>query len=222
LAYYRLQEYPEALAAFGAVLDSYGNTPDVAADAAFNRGMAFKRMRRDADAIKAYNDVISRWPESDLANMSRIRIGYIHEDAKEYDLAIAAYRALASSDQGKLGAEALYLVGDCYLAQKKTGEALLAYREVETRFKGQDAWVVTALAKVGEVEESQGQDGKALQAYEKIISLGGDPSWIKSAQNRIEAIRARMPQPAPKAKPQVKPKPKSKPKSAPEKKGAKK
>lgn len=213
LAYYRLQEYPEALAAFNRVLDSYANTKDVAADARFNIGMTFKRMHRDEDAIQAYEKVISDYPGTELANMSRIRIGYIHEDRGDYAKAAAAYRELAAVDPGKLGAEAQYLVGDCLLAQKKSGEALLAYREVVERFQNQEAWVVTAMAKIGEVEEGLGHDLKAMQAYQAIVDKGGDPSWVESAKKRIGLIRARHPEMAQPATGTAKPKPK--PKSIP-------
>jgi TolA-binding protein len=193
MAYYRLQEYPQALESFGQVLESYGNTPEVAADAMFNRGMTYKRMHEDAQAIKSYEALVGAYPDGPLASMARIRIGYIYEDSRDFEHAIAAYRDLAAHDTGKLGAEAQYLVGDCYFSQKKEGEALLAYKEVAEHFSGQDAWVVTALAKVGELEEGLGHDDKALEAYEKIRAMGGDPTWVASAKKRIELLKARMP-----------------------------
>ncbi len=194
MAYYRMQEYAQALEAFHHTLDAYGNTPEVAADAQFNLGMTYKRLQKNDDAIKAYDELVARWPESSMAPMARIRVGYIHEDNRDYDKAIAAYQKLAASDPGKLGAEAQYLVGDCYLAQKKSGEALLAYQAVSERFVNEGAWVVTALAKVGELEESLGHDAKALAAYQRIIELGGDPTWVASARKRIELIKAKAAQ----------------------------
>ena len=165
---------------------------DVAADALFNKGMTFKRMHQDPEAVAAYQQVIQSYPQSPLANMARIRIGYTYEDAGDYAKAIAAYSDLSASDTGKLGAEAQYLVGDCNAEQKKTGEALLAYRQVVDRFKDQPAWVVTALAKIGELEEAQGHDAKALEAYQQIVTQGGDPSWVDSANKRMALIKARM------------------------------
>ena len=108
-----------------------------------------------------------------------------------------AYRELAAADSGKLGAEAQYLVGDCLMSQKRSGEALLAYQDVVDRFASQDSWVVTALAKIGEVEESMGHDPKALAAYQRIVTMGGDPSWVASAQKRMDSIRARLGENAP-------------------------
>jgi TolA-binding protein len=123
LAWYRLQEYRQAEATFRAVIDAYANTVDVAADARFNLGMTYKRMGRDADAIAAYESVAKEHPGSELASMARIRVGYIYEDAGDLNRAVEAYRSLAAVDKGKLGAEAQYLVGDCLVAQKQSGEA---------------------------------------------------------------------------------------------------
>lgn len=192
LAYYRLQEYAQAIGAFGRTLDAYGNTPDVAADAQFNLGLTFKRMGQDEDAVAAYQRVSQAWPASPLASMARIRIGYIHEDRGEFDKAIEAYRALAASDRGKLGAEAQFLVGDCFMSMKKSGEALLAYQQVVTAFPDEGSWVVTALAKVGELHELAGRYPKALESYEAIVKKGGDPTWVASAKRRAQLVRERM------------------------------
>ena len=219
LAWYRLQEYGQAEAAFRQVLDAYGNTRDVAADARFNLGMTYKRMNRDADAVTAYQAVVQDYPDSELASMARIRIGYIYEDAGDSVRAAEAYRALAAADKGKLGAEAQYLLGDCLLAQKRNGEALLAYDAVGQAFPAEGGWVVTALAKSGELLESMGRDKDALERYERIVKLGGDPTWTASAQRRMDLVRARLgaaaPEKAPKKAATPKPaKPRSK-KAAP-------
>lgn len=197
LAWYRLQEYGQAESTFRQVVDAYGDTPDVAADARFNLGLTYKRMGRDEDAIRAYREVVEKHPGSELASMAAIRIGYIYEDAQDYAQAIGAYRAVAAMDKGKIGAEAQYLVGDCLLAQKKFGEALLAYRSVQEFFPEQKGWIVTALAKRGELLESLGKDREALEEYAKIVDIGGDPAWVHSAKKRMELIQSRLSPPQP-------------------------
>jgi tol-pal system protein YbgF len=192
LAWYRMQEYPQAEAAFKQVIEAYANTRDVAADARFNLGLTYKRLSRDNDAIQAYEAVWRDYPGSELANMARMRAGYIYEDAGDYARAVEAYRALAASDTGKLGAEAQYLVGDCLLAQKQNGEALLAYDAVAANFPGEGGWVVTAQAKSGELLESLGRYREALDRYQKIVDQGGDPTWVASAKKRAEQLRQRL------------------------------
>jgi tol-pal system protein YbgF len=197
LAWYRMQEYPQAESTFKQVLDSYANTLDVAADARFNLGLTYKRMGRDSDAVQAYEAVWKDYPATELANMARMRIGYIYEDASDYPRAVESYRALAAADTGKLGAEAQYLVGDCLLAQKQSGEALLAYDAVAANFPAESGWVVTAQAKSGEVLEALGRDKEALERYQKIVAQGGDPTWVASAKKRIELLRQRLGSAAP-------------------------
>jgi TolA-binding protein len=215
LAWYRMQEYPQAEAAFKQVIESYGNTRDVAADARFNLGLTYKRMGRDPEALLAYQAVWTDYPDTELANMARMRVGYIHEDAGDYVRAVEAYRALAAADSGKLGAEAQYLVGDCLLSQKKSGEALLAYDAVAANFPNESGWVVTAQAKSGELLESLGRDKDALERYEKIVSQGGDPTWVASAKKRAELLRQRMGASAPAAGKASEPKPAAKPAAKP-------
>ncbi|HXC62969.1 MAG TPA: tetratricopeptide repeat protein, partial [bacterium] len=188
----------------------------VAADARFNLGLTYKRMNRDSDAVAAYQQVAHDYPDSELASMARIRIGYIYEDAGDYTKASQAYRDLAASDKGKLGAEAQYLVGDTLLEQKQSGEALLAYDAVGQNFPAETAWVVTAMAKSGELLESMGRDKDALERYERIVKLGGDPTWVAAAQKRMDILRAHLGVPAAKAsgKPKTKAKAAAQPKSS--------
>jgi TolA-binding protein len=225
LAWYRQQEYAQSENTFRKVLDDYGNTLDVAADARFNLGLTYKRMGRDADAVAAYQAVVHDYPDSALADMARIRIGYIYEDAGDYPKALEAYRDLAGRNQGPLGAEAQYLVGDCLIDLKQSGEALLAYDAVDQNFAGQGAWAVTALAKGAEILESQGRYKEALARYEKIAATAGDPSWVASARQRIVLMRQRLGLPAqalePKAKAKAKVKGKGKAKALGNKKGSK-
>jgi TolA-binding protein len=200
LAWYRQQEYAQSENAFRQVLDDYGNTPDVAADARFNLGLTYKRMGRDPDAVAAYQAVVRDYPDSPLADMARIRIGYIYEDAGDFPKALDAYRDLASRNRGKLGAEAQYLVGDCLIDLKQSGEALMAYDAVTTNFPGQGAWAVTALAKGAEILEAQGRYKEAMARYEKIVQSAPDPSWAASARQRIALMRQRLGLPAETAK----------------------
>ncbi|HTB21963.1 MAG TPA: tetratricopeptide repeat protein [bacterium] len=192
LAWYRQQEYAQSENAFRQVLDDYGNTLDVAADARFNLGLTYKRMGRDADAVTAYQAVVHDYPDSPLADMARIRIGYIYEDAGDFPHALAAYRDLASRNRGKLGAEAQYLVGDCLIDLKQSGEALMAYDAVTANFPDQGAWAVTALAKGAEILEAQGRYKEAMARYEKIVQSAPDPSWAASARQRIALMRQRL------------------------------
>ena len=203
LAWYRQQEYAQAEATFRQVLDVYGNTLDVAADARFNLGLTYKRMGRDEDAAAAYQAVARDYPSSELADMARIRIGYIYEDAHDYARALAAYRELASLNKGKLGAEAQYLVGDCLLATKQSGEALLAYDAVVQNFPAEGGWVVTAQARSAEVLESLGRDKEALQRYESIARTATDPTWSASARQRSALLRQRLGLPDPAAAPKA-------------------
>ncbi|MGH7442520.1 MAG: tetratricopeptide repeat protein, partial [bacterium] len=192
LAWYRQQEYPQAEDAFRRVLDAYGNTRDVAADARFNLALTYKRMGRDPDAVAAYQAVAHDYPDSALADMARIRIGYIYEDSGQYAKALVAYRDLASRNKGKLGAEAQYLVGDVLLDLKQNGEALLAYDAVAKNFAGQGAWAVTALARGAEILESEGRTREALKRYETIAKTSTDPAWAAAAHQRAILLRKRL------------------------------
>jgi TolA-binding protein len=197
LAYYRLQEYPQALEVFKQVVDTYGNTPSVAADAQFNIGMTFRRMNRTEEAVEAYLLTVEKYPASPLAARAQIRVGYIYEDEGKYDQAISAYQKVVAADKGRLGAEAQFLIGDCYMAQKKTGQAYQAYQEVVKNFLKEGNWSVTALAKMGELMEAQGKNKEAIAHYQQIVKMGQDPGWISSAKRRIEMVEQRIRQQTP-------------------------
>jgi TolA-binding protein len=198
IGYYRLQEYPQALQAFQQVMDGYGNTPAVAADAQFNLGMTYKRLGKDEEALKAYRATLEGYPGTRLASMAGIRIGYLLEDAKDYPAAFQAYQDLAARDQGTLGAEAQFLAGDCQLSMKHEEEAVKAYALVAKRFPSETSWVATALAKMGELHEQMGKPSLAIADYHRIMKLTGNPAWAASAKERIRLIRERFPKAAPK------------------------
>jgi hypothetical protein len=75
---------------------------------------------------------------------------------------------------------------------KHEKEALAAYARVAADFPTEPSWVVTALAKMGEVHEQMGKPALAIEDYKKIVRLKGDPAWAASARQRIKLCEERI------------------------------
>jgi hypothetical protein len=87
-------------------------------------------------------DVVKRWPKSKLTRYCHYWNGRFSQNKKEYDKAIASYKAVvAEGPDFPLADHAAYGIAECLLAQKKPEEArkqLLTLRE-KVKSKGQCA-----------------------------------------------------------------------------------
>ena len=137
---------------------------------------------------------------------------------KNWKTAAALAQQAAKSDDEAVKAEALLLVGESELKQRRYEPAARAFEAV-TAVKEADAGVrYRALAGLGLAREEQKEWKAALRAYEAVVSKSPDDTLRDWARERAKAMKARLGQQEPKPAPKSDTKPAPKPsKPAPKK-----
>jgi len=100
-------------------------------------------------AIKGFEEVIKRFPDSPQAAQAQFFIGGSYSYLRKYNEAIVAYDALISDSRFKgseYRAEALYRQGDCYEQLNQRAKAIERYKLVRKDFPGTTAEVLATQA----------------------------------------------------------------------------
>jgi tol-pal system protein YbgF len=133
-ACFSLKEYARAAAAYRSAVRLFGKEPGL--DYAIMQ-LARVNVKGGAPdkAITEYENLLARFPSSDLCDDARFGIGWVYFQRKDYPKAIAEFRKLvAAYPKSELAARATYTIGDAYYNQKDYASAVAAYREVLTRW----------------------------------------------------------------------------------------
>jgi TolA-binding protein len=114
-----------------AVADKYpGDQAGIVAR--YHLGGALAAMGRNDEAIKAFNDVVSRAPKDSIyARMSRMGLADTQARAGQLDAAIGAWKQLADEKSEDLPADAILLeLARAYAAKGNTDEARKVYSQL--------------------------------------------------------------------------------------------
>ncbi|MDI6780730.1 MAG: tetratricopeptide repeat protein [bacterium] len=123
-------------------------------------------------AIAAYEKIISKYPDSDIADDARYRIGECYFNQKEYDKAIPQFQRLIDNyPRSYLKSEALLGIAQCYLMTKKWKNS---QQILDDLIKSHPAYqrqksVIYALGLIG---YNEGQYEKALELFNLIDTPG--------------------------------------------------
>jgi len=74
--YYKRQDYPNALAAFDAVLEHYSDNPKTAG-AHYWKGKTLLAMSKRDAAAKEFREILSKYPDSDVAPQAKIELRHL-------------------------------------------------------------------------------------------------------------------------------------------------
>jgi TolA-binding protein len=176
-----------------------------------------ERLGRPKEQEAAWRKLRKEFPEHALGRRAALELARAAFKRKEWKEAATFGRVAAPTDEEAVRSEALLLVGEAELKQKRFPDAVKAFEGVAA-VDGVDAAVrYRALAGLGLAHEEQQNLKPALSAYEAVAGKSPDPALREWAQERVKAVKARLakaPPPAaktppPAAKPADKPKGKS-------------
>jgi TolA-binding protein len=189
--YYQLHEYDQAINTFNKFVEDHPQHK-LAADARFNKAMAFKRLEMNDEAKRAYDEVIEHYPQTELAFRAYMHIGYMLQDTKQWAPAIEAFKQVALNAPTDMAAEAQYWIADIYESQQELKMAAREYLKVADKYPTSSRWAVTALARVAELHEKDGEFEAAIGIYQRIARNSKDKQAKKSAKDRIKLIKEKL------------------------------
>lgn len=125
-----------ALPKLQAAADAYPSTPAGIA-ARFQQAAALLSLKRPADAVKAYQQVIDKAGDEIYGQMAKLGIAEAETQQAHYDQAIAAFKELSLRTDGDLPVDGILMqLGRTYLAAGKKTEAAQTFRRVVNEFPG--------------------------------------------------------------------------------------
>jgi tetratricopeptide (TPR) repeat protein len=132
------KDYEKARGVFEEIIKIYPNDQELSAEAIFKIGETYELNGDWAKASQTYTSIITQYPETETALGVPIYIaGYYKElndyqkTMEAYEIAIRYYRQTASDYKGKkVGFTAIRLLSNCFLEQKRWGEAVETLADV--------------------------------------------------------------------------------------------
>ncbi|MCE9615625.1 MAG: tetratricopeptide repeat protein [Lentisphaerae bacterium] len=176
------------------------------AEARFEQGMALTALAKFAEAILAFQEVINRFPQSDLIPETWLRVGDCRfmlgsDDPARYEAAMSAYRAASSHPNAKVDLilQAEYKIGRCMQKLERPDEAIEQYyKHVMLRFledhekgvpQGEAArmWFGRASRDAAGILEERGEWRKVVGVLDRAVAAGVPDEAI--LRQRIQDIR---------------------------------
>lgn len=156
----------------------FGKEPELRTQidlAMYARACALYNLSRWADAIKAFEEYSTQFPESKFADEAIFRIGSAQQQLEEYDAAVAAYQKLRTSYPRSIYAEdALYQSGICRLIQERSEQAAAVFDDFMRLYPESYLWGQAGAFRARALFD----DGKATEAVDMLETIEKRPrTW---------------------------------------------
>jgi len=177
------------------------------ARARFTQADARAKLAGFSEAILIFDEIINKYPDSDLVELAWGRKGDCQftlgaEDPKRYEESIESYRVVANSSSASLDLvmQALYMVGRCWEKMGQTDKAFEQYyfkvivRYLEDREKGvwhneaAKVWFTRAAINAADIMEAKKDWRTVVNILERVVNAGVPAS--DEACERITKIRS--------------------------------
>ena len=186
--------YELAAEEWGRFLERYGNDP-LAAKAQHYRGVCLVRLKQYAEAINAFDAVLSQYPKFEMLQETYLNLGWSQYclaqagDQNRYGQAIETFGKLAESyPKGKYVDQALFYRAESLYALGKQREAAIAYGKFVTGYPDSKLRP-DALYALGVALEEMGQWKQAEKSYGMFAEDYANHGLFDEVQMRLaEAI----------------------------------
>lgn len=180
------------------------------ADAFYNASQIAARLGRAKDQEAAWKRLGTDFPDHPLTRRVALERANAAFKEKNWKSASTLAQQAAKSEDDAVKAEALLLVGESELKQKRYAPAAKAFEAVRSIGDAEAGVRYRALAGLGLAREEQQEWKAALAAYEAVAKSSPDTTLRDWARERATAMKARLAKPAAPAGPKPTPKKESK------------
>ena len=182
-----------------------------AAPALYQIGELNQRLGRPAEAEAAWLELRRDFPRHALAAPAGLQAARLLQRRKQYDRAAEVARSVAET-RGEGRIDALLVLGESALQLRRNDEAAQAYALVLAEAPAGSPARWSGVAGAGLADEARRDLDGARRAYREIVTGSPDPTLVRWAKERLQALDAPSPPPP---KDPGKPKPGVTPKKKP-------
>ena len=161
-------------------------------EALYDAGVIAAKLGRQRDAEVAWARLRKEFPESALATRAALELAQAAFTRSAWKDASALAQAASKSTEPAVRAEALVLLGESELRQKRYPTAYQAFQQA-VEAPGQEAALrYRSLAGIGLLMEEQRQWSQAARYYEEVATKSPDTTLRNWAKERRAAVAARL------------------------------
>jgi tetratricopeptide (TPR) repeat protein len=141
------------------------------------------------EMVKAFTDVVEKYPSSDAAQGARYELGGLYFYVGDYDRTIQAYRAFIDNASKKdiRTIYALFGIGYAYEAKKEYDKALETFTRVVESNPG-NVFEGLSYRNIARVYEEMNDRGKAMDYYKKALEKTKDPTASSLLKRKIAQL----------------------------------
>jgi lipopolysaccharide biosynthesis regulator YciM len=186
LNFFDLKDYVKAEKYFGKLKDF--------ASSQENKLEAMRGLLRSQYQLQKWNDAVTN--ARDLLNqkgigtddkvLANLAIAKSHQNAKEYEQAITAYRSVVSLSKSAYGAEARYEIASSFLAQNRLKDAEKAAFEVINKAGSYENWVTKAYILLGDVYFKDQDYFNAKATYQSVVDNAKIEELRQEAERKLK------------------------------------
>ncbi len=173
MAWYRQKEYTKAKDLFENVKDDYGDASQ-APWAGFYVAKIAEITGDPEKALKGYQDVVKKYPQSDVKPRALLSIGNFNFNAEKFEDAIGYYQQITANPEtaGEILPYAMTNLIEAYESVKLYENALQTARDFITRYPN-DPTIISKKIRVGALYTKIGYYDQAIFQFQSLLSEAG-------------------------------------------------
>jgi TolA-binding protein len=145
-------------------------------------------MKQWDQSRQAYEQVVSRFPQSSWANEARYGIGWAWQNQKQYDQAVNVYNQVITSTAAEVAARAQLNIGLCRMEQKRYLESANAFLIVSTTYDFPEL-TAASLTEAARAYAALKEHAKAERLLQRVLKDHPKSHWAEVAQERLKEVR---------------------------------
>ena len=190
LLQFEAKEYMRAAVAFTTALADSA-PPDVRDPARYNLALCHRQLGDLVAARAELERYREEFPTGLQASEAVFQIADLDEAAGEMAKAAAGFeQALSLKHSAVLGAEMAFRLGRCREQMNDVPGAIRAYQEARACPDRDEAFRLSALARLAALHESRKEYTRAIEAYRDIMKNSKDRELVVAAEDRVEQLSA--------------------------------
>ena len=154
----------------------------------FIRASAEYKENKLADAINSYDQIITYYDGSIFASKSKVELGIIEINRKNYENAINLLKEAAENRLDDIGAQAQYYLGVALFDQEKTTDAITAFVRVRSIYAAYDEWYTKSLLKLGDCYVKLNEKSQAREMYRAVLARHRTGEYAQEANRKLNRL----------------------------------
>jgi len=189
-AYHRQRKYDLALKEYGKVVSLYPASGYLTR-ALYQSTLCYRRKGQPQLAEKYLIDFVEKYNWSALADDALYDLGWVQENEKQYDKAIASYRRLTTQyTNSSWLPRAYWQIGWIQFRNKRYAECIETFTTLQKGFP-HDSWAKAARFWIAKTHERQNRLKEAAAVYSEIVKAG---HWYYSgrAKEHLKRLQSKI------------------------------